>query len=127
MLGRLCSGLALAAAAGAAWAIDPPFEATTRGALCKPAPQTPVECSYSVGRDLAFSIAPVGQPDVAVKFIRSNDQGDYYAGFGVLAGCVVVRHGQRGLREAGSPYAYAFVSPRNGRVYRDWHDCRKAK
>jgi hypothetical protein len=125
-LGCLCAGLALAAAS-TAWAIEPPYEATTRGALCKSTPQGPRECSYSVGRDLAFSIAPIGEPDALISFIRSDDGGDYYASFGVLAGCVVVKHGKRGMREADSRYAYAFVSPRNGRVYRDWHDCRKAK
>ena len=124
-LARWCVALALVAA-GPAWALDPPYEATTRGTLCRPSAQQPVECSYSVGRDLAFSIAPVGQPDATVSFIRSNDQGDYYGSYGVGAGCVVVKHGQRGVRDAGSRYAYAFVSPKNGRVYRDWHDCRKA-
>jgi hypothetical protein len=126
MPSRIALEMMLALACAPAWAIDSPFDATTRGTLCRPTSQGPLECSYSVGQDLAFTIAPVGQPDALVSFVRSNDGGDYYGAWGAAAGCVVVKHGRRGVRESGAPYAYAFVSPKNGRVYKDWHDCRKA-
>ena len=118
---------ALAFASTGLWAADDPFDATTRGTTCSSTSQGSLECRYRVGRDLEFSIAAVGTPDAGISFTRSNYSGDYYARFGVAHGCVIVAYGERGLKEAKTPFAYAFVSPRNGRVYRQWSDCERGK
>jgi hypothetical protein len=111
-------------------AADHPFDATTRGVSCKATQQGAMECLYKVGRDLEFSISAVGESDAGISFTRSSYSGDYFASFGVLHGCVIVKYGQSGLKElneAKSPFAYAFVSPHNGRVYREWRECQAAK
>jgi hypothetical protein len=111
-------------------AADPitPFDAATKGASCKLNQQGALECTYKIGRDLEFIISAVGEPDAGISFTRSNYKGgDYYATFGILHGCVVVKHGERGLQDSKSASEYAFVSPRNGRVYREWRECQAAE
>jgi hypothetical protein len=107
------------------FASDTPFDATTRGTSCTSTSRGSLECRYKVGRDLEFSITAVGQSDAGISFIRSNSGGDYYARFGIQHGCVIVAYGERGLKETKTPSEFAFVSPRNGRVYRAWPECQK--
>lgn len=107
------------------FAADSPFDATTRGTSCTSSSQGSLECRYKVGRDLEFSIAAVGQPDAAISFTKSNYGGDYYARFGVQHGCVIVEYGERSLKDAKNAPEFAFVSPRDGRVYRSWTECKR--
>jgi len=100
------------------------FEATVRGASCKQNPNGAMNCVYQIGRDLEFSITDAGATDVGISFIRSNIAGDYYARFGPQHGCVIVAQGQAIASSA--PPEFAFVSPRNGRVYRAWPECQAA-
>lgn len=101
------------------------FELAVRGALCKQNVQGSLVCNYKVGRDLEFSIAATGEADAGISFLRSNIKGDYYARFGVMHGCVIVSQGEAAAQSA--PSEYAFVSPKNGRVYRTWQECQSAK
>jgi hypothetical protein len=82
-----------------------------------------LECAYRVGRSLYFTIAGVGDPDAGITFMSSSFDGDYYATFGILHGCVIVKPGKL----QSNPFDFAFVSPRNGKVYGDWESCRAAK
>ena len=97
------------------------YDLSVRGTSCKESRAAGgIECTYRVGKDLEFSIAGIGDPDAGIVFVRSNFDGDYYASYGLQHGCVIVRHGSA----APSPNDLAFVSPRNGRVYRTWQECR---
>jgi hypothetical protein len=79
-----------------------------------------------VGKDLEFSITAAGEDDVGISFLRSNFKGDYYARFGPSHGCIIVAQGESHsstvARDFGSDYA--FVSPKNGQVYRTWLECK---
>ncbi|MEJ1966493.1 MAG: hypothetical protein WDO56_35125 [Gammaproteobacteria bacterium] len=60
-------------------------------------------------------------PDAAVTFYKVDWDGDYYATYGLLHGCVIIKPGTGG---AASGLSFAFVSPINGKVYRTWEQCR---
>ena len=98
------------------------FDATVRGASCKQGPTGALNCNYKVGGDLEFSITDAGAADVGISFLRSNIKGDYYARFGPMHGCVIVAQGEATTSSA--PVDFAFVSPKNGKVYRTWPECQ---
>jgi hypothetical protein len=90
-----------------------------------------IECNYKVGKDLYFTIAGVGEPDAGVTFMKSSYDGDFYASFGIMHGCVIVKRGPKvanhEIAGPGSLMDFAFVSPRNGKVYRTWEDCGSSR
>ncbi|MDH4175019.1 MAG: hypothetical protein OEZ09_07910 [Betaproteobacteria bacterium] len=118
---------ALFAAAAAAAAIEPPYEAVKRGLDCNLRPDGSLGCRYRVGRDLEFELHRVGEPGVMLRLLRASDQGDYSADPKLLGRCVFVRHGTRGREAGGSEFYFAFVSAMNGFVYRSLRDCRLAR
>jgi len=82
-----------------------------------------LDCTYTVGEDLAFIIAGVGQRDASITVWRTvGYEGDFYASFGLLHGCVIVKPGS-GNPAAQRAFQMAFVSPRTGEVYADWETC----
>jgi hypothetical protein len=96
------------------------YDAVVRGMSCKQQATGQLDCDYSVGHSLRFAIMGVGQPDAGITFFKVDFDGDYYATVGVLHGCVIVKPAR------GDLLSLAFVSPQNGRVYRDWPSCAKA-
>jgi hypothetical protein len=96
------------------------YDETLVGKSCKEALQQ-INCEYKVGKDLEFSIDGVGMPDTGITFVRANHRGDYYASFGLLHGCVIVKHG---IHSELFLADYAFVSPKNGKVYGTWQECK---
>jgi hypothetical protein len=118
------SGLLVATAAAA---LEPPYEATRRGARCDLEPDGSLACRYRVGRDLEFALRRVGEPGTRLVLERSGESGDYRADREMMANCVFVRHGERGREQGGSEFAYAFVSATNGFVYRSLRECRQAR
>jgi hypothetical protein len=108
-------------------ALEPPVEAVKRGADCNLRPDGSLACRYRAGRDLEFELRRIGEPDVALRLIRSSESGDYRADREMMARCVFVRHGERGREAGGSEFTYAFVSGKNGFVYRSLRDCRLAR
>jgi hypothetical protein len=115
------------AAATAAAAIEPPYDAVKHGARCDLEPDGSLACRYRAGRDLEFVLRRVGERKVELRLIRSTEAGDYRADAEMMAHCVFVRHGARGREQGGSEFTYAFVSGRNGFVYRGLRDCRLAR
>ena len=102
------------------------FDITTRGTSCKALSDGSLFCKYEVGKDLEFSITSVGREDAGVSFLRSSIKGDYWARFGVLHGCVIVVQGE-GTAQTAARADFAFVSPKNGRVYHTWQECQSGK
>jgi hypothetical protein len=79
-----------------------------------------MECSYHVGDGLRFVISGVGQIDVVTNILKVDTAGAYIAGFAPLHGCVIVRPSES---RPDSLALMAFVSPQDGKVYRNWNTC----
>ena len=99
------------------------YDLTVNGKTCQESSLQSIECSYKVGESLLISIPGLGAPDTAVTFMKSDFDGDFYASFGVKHGCVIVKPGKKTLTPGYIPN-YAFISPRSGKVYKDWQECQ---
>jgi hypothetical protein len=96
------------------------YDAVVQGMSCKQQSSGRLDCEYKVGKALWFLIAGVGQQDVMINFFKVNSDADFVASVAPLHGCVVVR--PTGAR-ADSTAAPAFVSPVDGKIYRNWNTC----
>jgi hypothetical protein len=99
------------------------YDAVVAGMSCKQQSSGQLDCDFRVGKSLRFTIAGVGLDDAAITFFKVDFDGDYFATVGVQHGCVVIKPAKP---TRGSGLHYAFVSPRDGKVYRDWPTCSKA-
>ena len=96
------------------------YEDTSKGKSCKEYQQQ-LGCEFKVGKDLEFSIDAIGTSYTTITFMRVNYSGDYYVKYGLLHGCLVIGHGKN------SPLFmqdFAFVSPKAGKVYKNWEACQ---
>lgn len=110
---------------GTAHAASTAYEDTLNGKKCTESSSQQLNCNFKVGKDLEFSIDGIGMPDTGITFARANfPSGDYYAGLGLMHGCVIVKHGVDS-KLSGSDFA--FVSPQNGKVYKTWEACKQGK
>jgi hypothetical protein len=98
------------------------YDLTLKGKQCKEGLNQQLDCDYKIGNDFHLSIGGVGQSDAGVTFIKSNFNGKYYGTFGILHGCVIVKTGIKNTTK--NPFDFAFVSPINGKVYKDWESCK---
>ena len=113
------------------WAVASTYDEVLKGKQCSQiGDRQTLSCRFKVGMDLHISIDGIGQEDTGVTFMKSDFDGDYYATHGVLHGCVIVKRGPKSYSEEsdgpGSRFDYAFISPRNGKVYRSWPECKSA-
>ncbi|MEO8158290.1 MAG: hypothetical protein ABI648_10885 [Betaproteobacteria bacterium] len=108
---------------GQAFAEPTTYDLTVRGKSCQESSLQSVECNYSIGKSLRISIAGLGQPDTGVTFMKSDFDGDFYASVGLKHGCVIVKPGKKSLVPGYLP-TFAFISPKNGKVYKDWEECQ---
>jgi hypothetical protein len=107
---------------------DDVYLKTLAGKICSDAMNQKIECTYTVGNDLKFVIGPIGDEYNSVTFLRSFFDGDYYATFGILHGCVIIKPGKKTIESDDYMFGQlAFVSPKNGKVYSDWAECRNAR
>jgi len=102
-----------------------------KGKSCKEDNSHQLECTYQVGKDLNVVITGIGQPDTAITYMKSDFEGDFYATYDVMHGCIIVKRGPKGINRdqlcgPGSSFDYAFISPKNGKVYTNWKDCQSA-
>ena len=104
-------------------AADRTYENVIKGKSCKESSSQRLDCTYRIGRDLYIAIAGIGMPDTGINFYASSLEGDYYASVGVLHGCIIVTPGK--LLESKENGGYAFISPNNGKIYKDWRSCKK--
>lgn len=98
------------------------YEAVVAGMSCKQLSSGRLDCEYKVGASLRFQISGIGQPDAVVNFHHVDPEGPFTAGIAPLHGCVIVRPNQPRADSTGSA---AFVSPNDGKVYRNWNTCLK--
>jgi hypothetical protein len=98
------------------------YEIALSGKVCKEGDTQAISCEYRIGDGLHFSIDGIGQPDTGITFMKSSFNGDFYATYGLLHGCVIIKRGPKSVTSSnftgpGSFTDYAFVSPKNGKVY----------
>lgn len=105
--------------ANCAMASDSTYDAVVAGKKCQEDKKQSLSCSYKVGKSLFIEIAGIGSPDTGIAFLKSNFDGDFYGKYGALHGCVIINSTKNILD-------FAFVSPKNGKVYRTWQQCKSA-
>jgi hypothetical protein len=108
------------------------YEIVLSGKACKAYPNQEISCDYKVGNDLRFTMDGIGGEWTAITFMKSDYDGDFYATYGIGHGCVIVKRGKKNWKNEacggpGSPFDYAFISPQNGEVYRDWGECMEVR
>lgn len=103
----------------------PTYDQVLAGMHCFQNKLGDLECDYRVGRSLHFGIVAPGKPNTSIYFYAASFDGDYFAVVNMSDACVVVRPGQ----SAGSTRRadFAFVSTRNGKIYRTLEECRAGK
>lgn len=104
---------------------DYAFNAVRESKECHASLQS-INCTYRLGDHLKFSIDGVGEIDAAVTFEFVSPESPYHARFAIKSSCVLI---QRKLLN--TPYSeaisdMAFVSLRNGKVYRTWPECKES-
>ncbi len=104
-------------------AVSSTHEATLEGKKCKEVTAQSLQCEYRIGKSLYISINGIGDPDTGVSFMKSDFNGDFYGTFGIGHGCIIVSSGSNGGKGKAF-YDYAFISPKNGKVYKDWQECK---
>lgn len=92
------------------------YDVVLAGKTCEKDNLEQLNCSYKAGKDFHVEIAGVGQEDTGIIFLKSDQKGDYYGIYGLLHGCVIVNG-----KSFSDP---AFISPKNGKVYRSWASCK---
>lgn len=98
------------------------YDLILKGKKCEEGYSQQLDCSYKIGKGFWLSLAGVGISDAGVTFMKSDFNGDYYGTYGVLHGCVIVKPGTK--NKTNNPVDFAFVSPKNGKVYKDWQSCQ---
>lgn len=101
---------------------NPTYDAVVAGKQCSES-RGEISCQYRVGLSLYFEIVAIGVRDAGVTFYKVDVDGDFYATFGLLHGCVIVKPGRK-LQRSGV-LSLAFVSPANGKVYQTWEECQR--
>lgn len=105
------------------------YEVVLAGKSCRAVPLQSIECRYTVGKDLRFTIARIRETDAGLSFIHSDRQGDFYADIGQVPSCIRIARERpsavsTSTRDTGGTTDVAFVSIRTGTVYRNAEDCR---
>ena len=104
------------------------YNLVVKGKSCVEGQSQQLECTYQVGKDLNIAISGIGQPDTSITFMKSDFDGDFYATYGQRHGCIIIKRGSKGVTSkgygAGSFFDYAFISPKNGKIYKSWEECQ---
>lgn len=95
------------------------YDSALQGKECKDDSMQQLTCEYRLGSGLHISIIALGSPYAAVYFRRADFEADYYVVLGLLHGCLIIK------RKANIS-DLAFISPKNGKIYRGWRECGEA-
>lgn len=98
------------------------YDIVLKGKSCEESRNQQLDCDYRIGSDFWLSIAAVGTPIATVHFMKSDSSGKYYASYGGAHGCVMIMRGDYFKDRDFLDIAY--VSLKNGKVYKDWDNCR---
>ena len=105
------------------------YDVVLAGKTCRAVLSQSIECRYTVGKDLRFTIARIREMDAALSFIHSDNQGDFYADIGPFPNCIRIARGRpsavtASARDTGGTTDVAFVSIRTGTIYQNAEDCQ---
>lgn len=103
------------------------YDVISRGMSCSQNSMGSTECVYKVGDDCIVTIAGVGDGDAAIVIDRSlGIEGDYYPRFVTNLSCFAIVAGEKTFDKEGLSRLFdtAFISPKTGKVYRDWMSCK---
>jgi hypothetical protein len=103
--------------ASCALASDSTYDAVVAGKKCQEAKNQSISYSYTVGKSLFIEIAGIGSSDTGIAFLKSDYDGDFYGKYGVQHGCIIINSTK-------DLFSFAFVSPKNGKIYRTWQECK---
>ena len=96
------------------------YNAVVAGKECEEGHNQNISCSYKIDNSLLIEIAGIGSQDAGIAFLKSDYKGKYYGKYGMLHGCIIINSTEN--------YAsFAFISPKNGKVYHTWQECAKGK
>ena len=114
---------------GLLWLTDLPAQAETsvyelalNGKQCQEYSGQLLECEYRIGKTLYIAITGIGQTDTAITFLKSDENGDFYASIGMRHGCVIVKRNPD-LPNLANAFEFAFISPHSGKIYKTWQEC----
>jgi hypothetical protein len=109
------------------------YDALLDGMSCRQQRSGRMDCEFRAGAAVRFVISGVGQEDVSIAFVEADAKGEFVASMVPLHGCVVVKPTRTadatkaaGIPASDSVLTFAFVSPRSGKVYRNWATCLNA-
>ena len=94
------------------------YKAIVSGKECKESHNQSISCAYKIDDSLLIEIAGIGSPDTGIAFLKSDYNGKYYGKYGLLHGCIIINSTENYT-------AFAFISPKNGKVYHTWQECAK--
>jgi hypothetical protein len=125
----LCGALVSAGSASSTTQSSTTYDMVRKARVCTRSgiDRQQLDCEFRVGKSLRFGIAGVGLADAGIVFSKSDIDGDYYAAFGLEHHCVIVWPGAATNKQSpGRSLDVAFVSPFDGKVYRNWQSCLAA-
>lgn len=99
-----------------AQAAETAYDLLIASRTCRDAYSQNISCTYSAGDSLQLEITSIGSVTTGIVFRKSDFYGGFYAAYGISHGCVVVNN----AKDMRNP---AFISPKNGKVYRSWKEC----
>jgi hypothetical protein len=101
------------------------FDVVLAGKKCEEDVTQHLECDYRIGKDLWIAVAGIGEATGGATFFKSDFDGDYYASFGLMHACVIVHPGKKLFSSSpDSIFDLAFISPRTGKVFESWAECK---
>lgn len=107
------------------------YEVLKSNRLCLKSQYTQqTECSFKAGYDLELTIASVGKDYAATVINKSKYDGDFYASTGLaFSSCIMVQAGANNpnYKDVESPDKSAFISMKDGQVYKNYRACQAAK
>ncbi len=108
---------------------DHAYNALLASKECHKSPNQSITCTYTVDDDLVFSVEGIGEVDAAVtpfSYVASDSR--HYARFASRPGCVLIqRKSKKASTFIEAMKDLAYVSLRNGKVYRTWQECSEGQ
>ncbi len=94
------------------------YNAVATGKECEEDKNQSISCAYKIGDSLLIEIAGIGSRDTGIAFLKSDYKDKYYGKYGLMHGCIIIN-------STTNFASFAFISPKNGKVYHTWQECAK--
>lgn len=102
------------------------YDVVVEGKICSQSSYDSWQCYYTIGEDVEIIIDAVENFGANLTFVRSGGyEGDYFPALSMEHGCVIIQHGLTQVNPR-NVFDYAFISPKNGNVYKTWQECKQS-